>query len=54
MRPSRWIKAEWKAFAGRFRDIARLGTEEFGLTVSIHPHAAGFIDFEPEVERLLD
>ena len=45
--------AEWTAFAGRFRDIARMGTEDYGLTVSIHPHAAGFIDFEPEVERLL-
>ena len=46
-------KAEWTGFAARFRDIARMGTEEYGLTVSIHPHAAGFIDFEPEVERLL-
>ena len=46
-------KAEWTSFAARFRDIARMGTEEFGLTVSIHPHAAGFIDFEAEVERLL-
>ncbi|WP_373503847.1 TIM barrel protein [Aestuariivirga sp.] len=46
-------KAEWTSFAVRFRDIARMGTEEYGLTVSIHPHAAGFIDFEPEVERLL-
>jgi inosose dehydratase len=45
--------AEWTSFAGRFRDIARLGAEEYGLTVSIHPHAAGFIDFEPEVDRLL-
>lgn len=45
--------AEWHGFAARFRDIARMGTEEHGLTVSIHPHAAGFIDFEPEVERLL-
>ncbi len=46
-------KAEWTAFAGRFRDIARMGTEEYGLDVSLHPHAAGFMDFEPEVERLL-
>ena len=44
---------EWKGFAGRFRDIARMGTENYGLRVSIHPHAAGFMDFEPEVERLL-
>jgi inosose dehydratase len=46
-------KAEWDGFAGRFRDIARMGSEEFGLTVSLHPHAAGFMDFEAEVERLL-
>jgi inosose dehydratase len=46
-------KAEWTAFAGRFRDIARMGTEEYGLDVSLHPHAAGFMDFESEVERLL-
>jgi inosose dehydratase len=44
---------EWKGFVSRFRDIARMGTEEHGLTVSLHPHAAGFADFEPEVERLL-
>ena len=46
--------AEWRGFVARIRDIARMGAEEFGLTVSIHPHAAGFVDFEPEVERLLD
>lgn len=45
--------AEWSGFVSRIRDIARMGAEDYGLTVSIHPHAAGFIDFEPEVERLL-
>lgn len=45
--------ADWRAFVGRFRDIAKLGTDH-GLTVSIHAHAAGFMDFEPELERLLD
>jgi inosose dehydratase len=47
-------RAEWTAFRGRIADAARLGAEEFGLTVGIHAHAAGFIDFEPELERLLD
>ena len=47
-------KAEWDAFAERFRTIAKMGSEEYGLTVGIHAHAAGFIDFEPELERLLD
>ncbi len=44
---------ERKGFVERFREIAKMGAQEFGLTVSIHPHAAGFLDFEPEVERLL-
>jgi len=46
-------KVEWTGFASRFRDIARMGSEDYGLTVSLHPHAAGFMDFETEVERLL-
>ena len=46
-------KAEWDNFISRFRDVSRMGSEEYGLTVSLHPHAAGFMDFEAEVERLL-
>lgn len=46
--------AEWAAFRDRIARIARMGAEEFGLTVGIHAHAGGFIDFEPELERLLD
>lgn len=46
-------KTEWQGFIHRFRDVSRIGSEEYGLTVSLHPHAAGFMDFEQEVERLL-
>jgi inosose dehydratase len=46
--------AEWTGYKSRIEDIARMGAEEFGLTVGIHAHAAGFMDFEPELERLLD
>ena len=46
-------KAEWTAFRDRIAHVARMGTDA-GLTVGIHAHAAGFIDFEPELERLLD
>lgn len=46
-------QAEWAEYASRFEDICKLGTQEYGLDVSIHPHAGGFMDFEPEVERLL-
>ena len=44
--------AEWAAFVQRFREIAKMGTDH-GLTVGVHAHAAGFMDFEPELERLL-
>ncbi len=46
--------AEWAAFRDRIAHVAKMGTEEYGLTVGIHAHAAGFMDFEPELERLLD
>ena len=47
-------KAEWTAFRDRIATVAKMGAEEYGLTVGMHAHAAGFIDFEPELERLLD
>lgn len=47
-------KAEWAAYRDRIAQSARIGAEEYGLTVGIHAHAAGFMDFEPELERLLD
>ncbi len=46
--------AEWNAYRERIATIAKMGAEDYGLTVGIHAHAAGFMDFEPELERLLD
>jgi inosose dehydratase len=45
-------KAEWTSFVDRIRRVAQFGCDH-GLTVGIHAHAAGFIDFEPELDRLL-
>lgn len=45
--------SEWAAFRDRIATVARTATDEHGLTASIHPHAGGFVDFQPEVERLL-
>lgn len=45
--------AEWSAFRDRIATVAKMGAEEYGLTVGMHAHAAGFVDFEPELERLL-
>ncbi|WP_114390622.1 TIM barrel protein [Notoacmeibacter marinus] len=47
-------KAEWAAYRDRIAESARIGAEEYGLTVGIHAHAGGFLDFEPELERLLE
>jgi len=47
-------RAEWTAYRDRIAETARICTEEYGLTAGIHAHAAGFMDFEPELERLLD
>ncbi|NND90014.1 MAG: TIM barrel protein [Granulosicoccus sp.] len=45
---------EWNAYRERIVKAATLAHEEYGLIPEIHPHAGGFMDFEPEVERLLD
>ncbi|MEX0350624.1 MAG: TIM barrel protein [Paracoccaceae bacterium] len=46
--------AEWAAYRDRIAETARIGSEEYGLTVGIHAHAGGFMDFEPELDRLLN
>jgi len=46
--------SEWSVFCNRIREIAKMAREDYGLTTAIHPHAAGFMDFEPEIERLLE
>lgn len=43
---------EWMAFRNRIAEAAKIGVDH-GLTVGIHAHAAGFMDYEPELERLL-
>ncbi len=46
--------SDWKAYVERIKTVATLGRDEYGLIPEIHPHAGGFMDFEPEVERLLE
>ncbi|HCP82535.1 MAG TPA: myo-inositol catabolism protein [Octadecabacter sp.] len=45
-------KAEWIAYRDRIAETAKIGVDH-GLTVGIHAHAGGFMDFEPELDRLL-
>jgi len=46
-------QADWALFVDRIRDVAKMGTDEYGLTVSIHSHAGGFMDFKAELDALL-
>jgi len=45
--------AEWGAYRDRIVTIAKMGAEEYGLIPELHPHAAGFMDFKSEIERIL-
>jgi len=56
-RPSEAVQMdsqEWSGFRSRIGDVCKMGTEEFGLTVSMHSHAGGFMDFHSELLRLMD
>ena len=46
--------AERLGFLDRIESVARIGAEEFGLEVTMHAHAAGFVEFEDELESVLD
>jgi len=46
--------AAFSAFVERLRVAAKIGREEYGLTVSLHAHAGGYIEFEDELDAVLD
>jgi inosose dehydratase len=46
--------AERKGLLDRIGATAKLGAEEYGLDVTMHAHAAGFVEFEDEIEDVLD
>jgi inosose dehydratase len=50
----RMAGSDLEAFHGRLRTVARMAKEEFGLSATIHAHAGGWIEFEDELERVLD
>jgi len=46
--------ADRAGFLERIRAVATMGVEEFGLEVSMHAHAAGYVEFEDELEDVLN
>ncbi len=45
--------ADRAGFLDRIKAVAQMGTEEFGLQVTMHAHAGGFVEFEDELEDVL-
>lgn len=47
-------QSDWQSMMKRVETIAKIGTEEYGLNIALHGHAAGFIEYQDEIERTLD
>ncbi len=46
--------ADLRSFIERLTVASKIGHEEYGLSVSIHAHAGGYIEFEDELDAALD
>lgn len=46
--------AALRGFLDRLTAAAKIGREEYGLAVSIHAHAGGYVEFEDELDAVLD
>lgn len=49
----RLSSVEWKAMLGCVTAVAGLAAS-YGLTPAFHPHSGGFVEFEDEIDRLLE
>jgi len=45
---------DWNNMMKRVETIAKIGTEEYGLNIALHGHAAGFIEYQDEIEKTLE
>lgn len=45
---------DWSDMMDRIDTIAKIGTLEYGLDIALHGHAAGFIEYQDEIENTLD
>jgi inosose dehydratase len=54
LRPSRLDPPAWKQLVETTQKIARLAKERFGLTSVFHPHAETHVEYEDQIEKLLE
>src|SRR6185436_11347700 len=50
----RMTGSDRNAFLDRLRSAARIAVEEYDLAATIHAHAGGWVEFEDELEDVLD
>jgi len=46
--------SDWQGMMDRIETVCKIATQEYGMTVSLHAHAAGFIEFEDEIDRTME
>lgn len=46
--------SELRGLHQRIRTVSTIAHEEYGMRVSMHAHAAGFVEFDDEIHRLMD
>jgi inosose dehydratase len=45
---------EWRTLVEGIHEVATLASDEHGLTACFHPHAGTAVEFEAEIERLIE
>lgn len=50
----RLSERDWDNMMGHIRALAERAWEKYGVRSVIHPHAGGYIEFEDEIEKLLE
>lgn len=45
---------DWRNMMERVETVAKIGQEEYGLDIALHGHAAGFIEYQDEIESALE
>ena len=45
---------DWPGFMRRLREVCEVAHGEYGMTVSLHAHAGGYLEFEDEVHRAME
>lgn len=45
---------DWDGFMARLREVCEVASGEYGMNVSLHAHAAGYLEFEDEVHRAME